>query len=217
MQVSAETIVLAESPPRGSWYGTVKRILDIVLSLLGLVATFPLWLIIALAIKADSPGPVLFVQERVGRHGRRFQFIKFRSMHLDAELRLGQLLERNEADGPVFKIRNDPRVTRVGRILRKTSLDELPQLINILKGEMSFVGPRPPLPSEVEQYEPQHLIRLNVRPGLTCLWVIRGRSDCNFDNWMAYDREYIARLSLLLDLSILLRTAWVVVTCRGAY
>ena len=194
-----------------------KRILDVVLAGLGLVALLPLLAVIALAVKLTSEGPVLHVQTRVGLNGRRFRFYKFRSMHRDAEARLAQLQALNEASGPVFKMRNDPRVTGVGRYLRRTSLDELPQLINVLKGDMSLVGPRPPLPREVESYRPTDRLRLSVRPGLTCLWQVRGRSNVDFDTWMEYDREYIARMSLVLDLALLFRTVWVVLSAKGAY
>jgi len=195
----------------------LKRLLDVVLASLGLVATLPLWLGIVLAIKLDSPGPAIFTQDRLGLFGRRFRFHKFRSMYVDAEQRLHEVLAQNETDGPVFKMRHDPRVTRVGAFLRRTSLDELPQLINVLKGEMSLVGPRPPLPREVEQYRPADAVRLAVKPGLTCLWQIRGRSQVGFDKWMEYDREYVNSMSVWLDLQILVRTVWVVVSCRGAY
>jgi exopolysaccharide biosynthesis polyprenyl glycosylphosphotransferase len=197
--------------------GSLKRVLDVLLAALGLVATLPAWLAIFIALKIDSPGPAIFVQDRVGRYGRRFHFYKFRSMYTDAEQRLADVLARNEVDGPVFKMRMDPRVTRVGAFLRRTSLDELPQLFNVLKGEMSMVGPRPPLPREVDRYRPQDMIRLSVKPGLTCLWQIRGRSTVAFDTWMQYDREYVERLSLWLDVSILVRTVWAVLSCRGAY
>jgi lipopolysaccharide/colanic/teichoic acid biosynthesis glycosyltransferase len=169
------------------------------------------------AVRLDSPGPAIFVQERVGRHGRLFRFYKFRSMYVDAEQRLAEVLAGNEIDGPVFKIRNDPRVTKLGAFLRRTSLDELPQLVNVLKGEMSLVGPRPPLPREVEQYRPGDAIRLSVKPGLTCLWQISGRSNVSFDQWMEYDREYVRNMSLALDLGILIRTVGAVFTMRGAY
>jgi exopolysaccharide biosynthesis polyprenyl glycosylphosphotransferase len=202
---------------RFSYEGTLKRLLDLVLAALGLIATLPLCLAILVAIRIDSPGSPLFVQERVGIHGRRFRFYKFRSMYVDAEQRLAEVMALNEIDGPVFKMRNDPRVSRVGMFLRRTSLDELPQLINVLKGEMSLVGPRPPLPREVEQYRPEDAVRLSVKPGLTCLWQIRGRSDVGFDQWMAFDREYVRELSFWLDMQILLRTVWVVLSCRGAY
>ena len=195
----------------------LKRLLDIALATVGLIASLPLWLGIAAAIVLDSRGPAIFVQERVGLNGRRFRFYKFRSMYADAEQRLGEVLVHNEIDGPVFKMRNDPRVSRVGAFLRRTSLDELPQLINVLKGDMSLVGPRPPLPGEVEQYRPADIVRLSVKPGLTCLWQIRGRSQVGFERWMEYDREYVSNVSLWLDVQILLRTVWVVLSCRGAY
>jgi exopolysaccharide biosynthesis polyprenyl glycosylphosphotransferase len=197
--------------------GFAKRLLDFALAGLGLIAIFPVWLAVVVAVRLDSPGPAVFVQERVGRNGRHFRFYKFRSMYLDAEQRLDEMLEHNEIDGPVFKIRNDPRVTRVGAFLRRTSLDELPQLINVLWGDMSLVGPRPPLPREVEEYRPSDAIRLSVKPGLTCLWQISGRSNVTFDQWMEFDREYVRNLSLWLDVSILFRTIGAVLTMRGAY
>ena len=196
---------------------TLKRVLDLILAILGLLATMPLWLVIVVAIRLDSPGRAIFVQERVGIHGRRFRFYKFRSMYADAENRVVELQSSNEVSGPVFKMRADPRVTRVGSLLRRTSLDELPQLLNVLKGEMSLVGPRPPLPQEVEQYRPSDAIRLSVKPGLTCLWQISGRSTVGFDEWMEFDREYIRHMSLWLDLSILFRTVGAVLNMRGAF
>jgi lipopolysaccharide/colanic/teichoic acid biosynthesis glycosyltransferase len=183
----------------------------------GLILSLPIWLIVGIAIKLDSKGPIVFVQERVGLHGQSFRFLKFRSMSSDAEERLQDLLAENEASGPVFKMRQDPRITRVGRLIRRTSLDELPQLINILKGEMSLVGPRPALVREAETYRPTDRVRLEVKPGLTCLWQVRGRSEVDFDTWMQYDREYVERRSALLDLEIMLRTVVVVLACRGAY
>lgn len=195
----------------------LKRLVDVLLAGLGLVATLPLWAVIAVAIKLDSHGPIIFVQQRVGQHGRRFRFFKFRSMYVDAEQRLTEIRAHNEVDGPVFKMRKDPRVSRVGAILRRTSLDELPQLINVLKGEMSMVGPRPPLPSEVEQYRPTDRIRLTVKPGLTCLWQVRGRSTLGFETWMEFDREYVRSMSLWLDIRILVRTVAAVLSTRGAY
>jgi lipopolysaccharide/colanic/teichoic acid biosynthesis glycosyltransferase len=195
----------------------LKRGLDILLAGLGLLATIPIWVVVIVAIKLDSPGRAVFIQERVGRHGRTFRFLKFRSMYVDAEARLAELRAHNELEGPVFKMRRDPRITRVGAFLRRTSLDELPQLLNVLKGDMSMVGPRPPLPREVAQYRPSDRVRLTVKPGLTCLWQIRGRSTVGFDTWMEYDREYIDQLSLRLDLSILFRTVWAVLSARGAY
>jgi exopolysaccharide biosynthesis polyprenyl glycosylphosphotransferase len=195
----------------------VKRALDIFLASLGLVAILPIWLVIVLAIRLDSPGPAIFVQERVGQHGRRFRFYKFRSMYVDAERRLDDMLARNEVDGPVFKIRSDPRVSRLGGFLRRTSLDELPQLINVVKGDMSMVGPRPPIPREVAEYRPSDIFRLSVKPGMTCLWQVSGRSNVSFDQWMEYDRQYVRNMSLWLDLRILMRTVGAVLSMRGAY
>lgn len=196
---------------------TLKRAMDVVLSALALIATIPLWLAIAAAIKIDSSGPVLYVQERVGRGGEHFRMLKFRSMYADAERRLEEVRHLNEVSGPVFKLRRDPRVTRIGRLLRRSSLDELPQLINILRGEMSLVGPRPPLQSEVDSYRPSDMVRLSIKPGLTCWWQIRGRSECDFDTWMRYDQAYVAQISLVTDLRILLGTIAAVISGRGAY
>lgn len=223
--LGAERIDLANAvfdPASSEWRSSLyelhlKRVLDVVLATLALVAAAPLWVIVAIAIKIDSPGPVIFVQERVGQHGRRFRFYKFRSMHADAERRLAEVRSGNEVDGPVFKMRRDPRLTRIGAFLRRSSLDELPQLINVLEGNMSLVGPRPPLPHEVAEYRPADLVRLAVKPGLTCLWQINGRSRVGFERWMEYDREYVRMMSLWLDLSILARTVGAVLSMRGAY
>lgn len=206
--------------PRRPWYSyqtTLKRLIDVVLAILVLVATLPIWLVIAVAIKLDSHGPSMFVQERVGLRGRSFRFYKFRSMTNGAEKRKVELNHLNELDGPVFKVRADPRVTRVGRLLRRSSLDELPQLINVLRGEMSMVGPRPATPDEVAQYRPNDLIRLAVKPGLTCWWQVRGRSTLDFDTWMDFDREYAYGLSFWVDMQILVRTVGAVIGGRGAY
>lgn len=206
--------------PRRPWYSynsTLKRALDLSVAAFVLLVTLPIWLIIVIAIKLDSPGPAIFQQERVGLRGRRFRFYKFRSMTNGADRLKPGLRHLSEVDGPVFKVRQDPRMTRVGRILRRTSLDELPQLLNVLKGEMSLVGPRPPVPEEVAQYRPSDTVRLAVKPGLTCWWQVRGRSQLDFDTWMAYDREYVYGLSLPVDLLILVRTVWAVLSCRGAY
>jgi len=211
------SFAVARRPRWFAYEASLKRLLDVGLASLGLVASLPLSLAIIIAIKLDSPGPALFVQDRVGRYGHRFRFYKFRTMYADAERRLSELQLLNEVDGPVFKMRRDPRITKVGAFLRRSSLDELPQLINVLKGEMSLVGPRPPLPREVEQYRPSDKIRLSVKPGLTCLWQIRGRSTLGFETWMEYDREYISNVTLWVDLSILVRTVWAVLSTRGAY
>jgi lipopolysaccharide/colanic/teichoic acid biosynthesis glycosyltransferase len=206
--------------PRRPWYSynsTLKRVLDLSLACLALIATLPIWLAVIIAIKVDSPGPAIFVQERVGLRGRRFRFYKFRSMANGADRMKDDLRHLSEVDGPVFKLKTDPRVTRVGRFLRRTSLDELPQLINVLRGEMSLVGPRPPIPEEVAQYRPSDMVRLAVKPGLTCWWQVRGRSAVDFETWMAFDREYVYELSFLVDLQILVRTVQAVITCRGAF
>ena len=194
-----------------------KRVLDLSLGSLAFLVAAPLIALAAIAIKADSRGPVFHRAVRVGRDGRKFTFLKLRSMQVGAEELRGLLLHLNQAEGPAFKLHNDPRVTRVGRWLRKLSLDELPQLLHVLEGHMSLVGPRPPFPEEVERYEPWMLRRLSVRPGLTCLWQVRGRSDLGFVEWMRLDLEYVDRLSLALDLEILARTIPAVLSARGAY
>jgi lipopolysaccharide/colanic/teichoic acid biosynthesis glycosyltransferase len=194
-----------------------KRLLDLALGSAALLIALPPMAIAAILIKLDSPGPVFHRAVRVGRGGRKFTFLKLRSMQQDAEELRSLLLHLNEARGPAFKLHDDPRVTRIGRFLRKTSLDELPQLIHVVQGQMSLVGPRPPFPEEVERYEPWMLRRLAVRPGLTCLWQIRGRSDLTFEEWMRLDLEYVERCSLALDLMILLLTVPAVLSGRGAY
>jgi exopolysaccharide biosynthesis polyprenyl glycosylphosphotransferase len=194
-----------------------KRLLDIGLILLALPLIVVVSVLVAVAVKLDSPGPVLFRQERVGQRGRRITIYKFRSMHKGAEEQRAELEALNEADGPLFKIRNDPRMTRVGRIIRRTSLDELPQLVNIVRGEMSLVGPRPPLASEVALYQPWHLQRLDVPPGLTGLAQVSGRSDLTFDEVCLLDIYYAEQWSLALDVQILLRTIPHLLTGNGAY
>jgi exopolysaccharide biosynthesis polyprenyl glycosylphosphotransferase len=193
-----------------------KRAFDVAVSALGLLVLSPLVLGVALAVKLESPGPVLFRQRRVGRAGREFTLFKFRSMRAGAEQDRDALLAQNEADGPVFKLRDDPRVTRVGRFLRRTSIDELPQLWNVLRGEMSLVGPRPPLPEEVRRYERWQRRRLSVKPGITCTWQVSGRSDVGFRRWMELDLAYIDGWSLWEDVRIVLRTIPAVLLGRGA-
>jgi lipopolysaccharide/colanic/teichoic acid biosynthesis glycosyltransferase len=194
-----------------------KRCFDILGAAIALVVTSPLLLIAALAIRLESRGPILYRSTRIGRGGRPFTFLKLRSMVNDADRHRHRLRHLNEADGPVFKISNDPRVTRVGRFLRITSIDEIPQFVNVLRGDMSLVGPRPPIPEEVEQYEAWQLRRLDVRPGITCLWQISGRSRIGFQEWMRLDLEYIRNQSFALDLKILLRTIPAVLSREGAY
>ena len=194
-----------------------KRAIDIVVSLLALLLTLPIFAITALLIAVTSPGPVFYVQERIGRGGIPFRMLKFRSMYVDADKRKAELAALNEASGPVFKVRRDPRVTPVGRWIRKLSIDELPQLINVLRGEMSLVGPRPPLPEEYAVYDAYALRRLLVSPGLTCIWQVGGRSNIDFDQWVEMDVEYIRNWSLALDVKLLLKTVPAVLSGHGAY
>ena len=199
------------------WKSVAKRAIDFTIALVGLIVLSPLVLLIALAIRLDSPGPVLFRQIRVGKGGRHFVLYKFRSMCEGAEEEQQKLTDLDEAEGPIFKIRHDPRCTRVGRFLRRTSLDELPQLCNVLRGEMSLVGPRPPLPTEVEHYEEWHKKRLDISPGMTGLWQVSGRSELTFDEMVLLDIYYIENWSAALDTEIFLRTIPKVIFGDGAY
>ena len=194
----------------------LKRLLDIAFSSLALIVLLPSLLAIAIAIKLDSPGPVLYTSERIGKKGRVFRCIKFRTMVRDAEERRSDVLHLNERKGVLFKIANDPRVTKVGRILRKYSLDELPQFLNVLHGDMSVVGPRPPIASEVREYKLSHLRRLDVIPGITGLWQVQARQDPSFDSYVSLDVSYIENWSLWLDIKIILRTVGVVFAGTGA-
>lgn len=187
-------------------YRFAKRTFDITASLFALIALSPVFLITALAIKFDSTGPVFFAQNRLGVKGRYFKMYKFRSMIVNAEQLLKQLESKNEVSGHMFKMRNDPRITRIGRTIRKTSIDELPQLINVLKGDMSLVGPRPPLPGEVNQYDKWQDLRLSVRPGITGLWQVSGRSDIGFEEMIHLDLKYIRERCFLYDLKIIIKT-----------
>ncbi len=199
-------------------YWVVKRAQDILFSAMALILLSPLMLIISIAIVIDSPkaGPI-FTQQRVGRDGKLFKFYKFRSMCPDAEEKLHEVLKQNEMDGPVFKIKDDPRITRVGKFIRKTSLDELPQLWNILKGDMSIIGPRPALPREVEQYGEYEKQRLYVTPGLSCYWQIAPqRNSLKFDEWMELDIKYIQERSFAVDWKIIFKTIMVCFTGEGA-
>jgi exopolysaccharide biosynthesis polyprenyl glycosylphosphotransferase len=194
----------------------IKRLFDIVASSAALTLLLPLFLGVAAIIKLTSAGPVLFKQERVGQHGRPFHMLKFRSMVVNAEELKARLVAQNEQAGPVFKMKRDPRVTWIGRFIRKFSIDELPQLINVLRGEMSIVGPRPPIPSEVAKYEAWQRRRLSVRPGLTCVWQVSGRNHISFETWMYLDMQYIDHWSLKEDFRLILKTVPVVLTGRGA-
>lgn len=193
-----------------------KFTIDLLGSFVLLLLLSPLMVLVAAAIKLTSPGPVLFWQERVGMNKRRFRLYKFRSMYIDAEKRRRELMHLNEMDGPVFKIKNDPRITPVGRFIRQWSIDELPQLLNVLRGQMSLVGPRPPLPEEVEHYEWLFRKRLSIRPGITCLWQISGRNQITFKEWMEMDRYYIENWTLWLDMVILIKTIPAVLLRKGA-
>ncbi|MEM6295289.1 MAG: sugar transferase [Myxococcota bacterium] len=193
-----------------------KRLVDIAGGLVGLLLAGPIMLVTAVAIKLDSAGPIFFKQVRAGRNGRKFTMYKFRSMVVDAEAKKAALMHLNEMGGPVFKIKRDPRITAIGRFIRKTSIDELPQFFNILVGDMSLVGPRPPLPSEVEDYEPWQRRRLSVKPGLTGLWQVSGRNQVDFEEWMQLDLEYIDSWSLWLDIKIIAKTVPTVLFHKGA-
>lgn len=189
------------------FYLFIKRLIDIVGSLLGLILLSPLFCIVAILIKLEDPkGKVFFAQERNGINSKTFKMYKFRSMVNNAEELLQKLQHQNEQSGPVFKIKDDPRITKVGKFIRKTSIDELPQLINVLKGDMSLVGPRPPIPHEVEQYTPYQMQRLLVRPGLTCIWQVSGRNNIGFDDWVEMDIEYIKTRNLWLDTKLIFKT-----------
>ncbi|MEO6772808.1 MAG: sugar transferase [Kofleriaceae bacterium] len=207
--------IVALSRPRAQ--RVAKRVIDVAGAALGLVLAAPLMVIVAIALRVSSRGPIIFAQERCGLAGRRFRFFKFRTMVHDAEDQRAALDHLNEMTGPAFKIARDPRITRLGAVLRKTSLDELPQLWNVLRGEMSLVGPRPPLPEEVAHYDAHQFQRLGVVPGITGLWQVSGRSSINdFETWLALDLAYVRRWSLWLDLRILAKTVVVVISARGA-
>ncbi|MFQ5645813.1 MAG: sugar transferase [bacterium] len=214
--LAGNPVLCLESTPPKSLEMSLKRGMDIFFSLLILLFLSPVFLLVGLAVKLSSRGGVIYSQERCGQNGRKFKMHKFRTMVINAEdLRVG-LKERNEASGPVFKIKNDPRMTRVGKYLRKFSLDELPQFFNVLKGEMSIVGPRPPLPSEVNEYDRWQRRRLSMRPGITCLWQVSGRNIIAFEDWVRLDLEYIDKWSLLLDMKIILKTVPAIFRGTGA-
>lgn len=198
-------------------YAFFKRLFDIILAVIGLVVLAIPLLIVALIIIIDSPGASpIYVQERIGKNGRKFKFYKFRSMVPNAEQMLDTLLEKNEMEGPAFKMKDDPRITRFGRVIRKTSIDELPQLFNVLKGDMSLVGPRPPLPREVAMYTAEQFQRLSVTPGMTCYWQVQPkRNSLSFDEWLALDLKYISERSFGTDIKILFKTVGAVCGLEG--
>ncbi len=199
------------------WQIAVKRLMDIVASALAIVVLTPVLLAVALLIKFTSRGSVFYVQERVGRGGEPFRMVKFRSMYRDSHARRHEHDELNMHHGPIFKIRDDPRITSVGRAIRRLSIDELPQFFNVLKGSMSLVGPRPALPEEFLDYTERERQRLQVKPGVTCIWQVSGRSDIDFETWIDMDLEYIEEWSLRMDLMLLAKTVPAVITGRGAY
>ena len=214
----ATTLLVPTLERSSHYFRWGKRALDITVSVLAGLLLLPLVPLVVLAIKLDSwKAPVLYKSVRLGLGGRPFVFYKFRSMVEGAHESANYIRHLNEVNGPVFKSARDPRVTRVGRILRRTSIDELPQIINVIRGEMSLVGPRPPIPEEVEKYEPWQRRRLELKPGLTCLWQVSGRSKLGFDEWMRLDIQYVYNVSFLLDLKVLLRTIPAVLSREGAY
>lgn len=202
------------TPGRG--YEIAKRTFDVTVGTLLLVGLAPLMLVTAFLVGTTSSGPAIFRQQRCGRAGGKFTCYKFRTMIKGASLLKPSLLSDNETTGPVFKMRNDPRITPLGRVLRKTSIDELPQLLNVVRGDMSFVGPRPALPEEVAAYTPRDRVRLSVAPGITCLWQVSGRSNIGFEQWVNLDLEYVSKRSFWFDIWLLARTIPAVVTGRGA-
>ena len=214
--IGGHTLVYVEPTSRDGWRVIAKRVFDIAVSILALVLAGPILLAAAVAIKLDSKGPVFFAQERVGRDGRSFRMVKLRTMVADADARKAELADQNEADGPMFKMANDPRITRVGAILRKLSIDEIPQFVNVLRGEMSVVGPRPALAAEVEQWTEDVHDRLRVLPGITGMWQVSGRSDTTFDEYKRLDLYYVDNWSLAHDVRIVARTFSVVLARRGA-
>ncbi|MDV4150396.1 sugar transferase [Clostridium sp. AL.422] len=190
-------------------YNLAKRSLDIIGSAIGLLVLSPILIIVGILIKFESKGPIIFAQKRIGLNGKEFKMYKLRSMVSNAEELKEKLAEQNEMSGPMFKIKDDPRITKIGKFIRKTSIDELPQLVNVLKGDMSLVGPRPSLPNEVKKFEPWMLKRLNVKPGLTCYWQVMGRNSIDFEDWMRLDVKYVNERSFWLDIKLIFKTFFV--------
>lgn len=215
-EISELKIKITDKDLQKPVYEALKRVFDVILSVLALIVLSPVFLVTAIAVKSDG-GSALYTQQRLGKNCVPFKMYKFRSMCQGAEKMKEQLMHLNEMDGPVFKMKNDPRITKVGSFIRKYSIDELPQLLNIIKGDMSIVGPRPPLPKEVEKYDDYQLQRLLVTPGLTCFWQAYGRSRLTFEDWMDMDMKYIQRRSLGLDAWLIMKTIFAVLFTRGAY
>ena len=198
-------------------YEAIKRLMDIILSTIGLMILSPILLVVAILIKIDSKGPIFFKQKRVGLNGKAFDMYKFRSMVVNAEELKEKLEKQNEMSGPMFKIADDPRITKIGKFIRKTSIDELPQLWNVIKGDMSLVGPRPSLPKEVEQFEPWMEERFKVKPGLTCYWQVGGRNNIDFENWMKLDIKYVKERTLAIDIMLIFKTFFVLFGDKNAH
>lgn len=198
------------------FYTVVKRLIDILGSLVGLILLSPIFFIVAILIKIDSKGSVIFSQNRIGKDGKIFEMYKFRSMVVNAEELKKKFLKQNEMSGPMFKIKDDPRVTKIGKFIRKTSIDELPQLFNVLKGEMSLVGPRPSLPEEVKKFELWMMKRLEIKPGLTCYWQISGRNNIDFEEWMKLDIKYVQDRSICIDIKLIFKTFFVLFGDKNA-
>ncbi len=221
MSIAIDSKVVREGAfavkPKHVSYAFLKRAFDIAVSGALLLLLLPVFLVLAALVRMSSPGPVFYSADRVGLGGKRFKFIKFRSMYVDADRRRSELEAKNEKEGPIFKMKDDPRVTPIGRVLRRYSLDELPQIFSVLTGEMSMVGPRPPLPCEVEQYDAFAMRRLSVKPGITCYWQVMGRSDLTFEEWMELDNRYIDEMSFWNDCRLVLKTPLAVLRCDGAY
>lgn len=216
LQIEEQEIVQV-SKKQNNIYEASKRVLDFIAALLGLILLSPIFLIVSILIKLESEGEVIFSQTRIGLNGKEFKMYKFRSMVKNAEELKAKLAAQNEMSGPMFKMKDDPRVTKVGKFIRKTSIDELPQLINVLKGDMSLVGPRPSLPKEVEKFEPWMLQRLEVKPGLTCYWQVSGRNNIDFEDWMKLDLQYVEDRNFLLDLKLIFKTFFVLFGDKNAY
>lgn len=215
LQIEEQEIIQIERK-ESTLYKVSKRALDVIASFLGLVILSPILLIVAILIKLESKGPAIFSQSRIGLNGKEFKMYKFRSMVQNAEELKEKLAKQNEMSGPMFKMKNDPRVTKVGKFIRKTSIDELPQLLNILKGDMTLVGPRPSLPREVEKFESWMLKRLEVKPGLTCYWQVSGRNNIDFYDWMKLDLKYVNDMSFWLDIKLIFKTVAVLFGDKNA-
>lgn len=209
IEINKREFTLEEEIRSKGKYCFLKRITDILCSLFGLLVLSPIFLIVGVLIKLESKGSVIFSQERIGKDGITFKMYKFRSMVANAEELKGKLCHKNEMSGPMFKMKDDPRVTKIGKFIRKTSIDELPQLFNVLKGDMSLVGPRPSLPKEVEKFDNWMMTRLEVKPGLTCYWQVSGRNDIDFEDWMKLDIKYVRERNTLVDIKLIFKTFFV--------